>query len=115
MDERFPFVEERFRRVYNLRLPRHIAVFAAFWHSLDRAERSAVYDSMGLGMLGITALFADDGLSLSARDGLDERLDGRYRRDPPEFVSIVSGDSDGLHYGLWYDDPADLPTFIAYN
>ncbi|GAA1519791.1 hypothetical protein GCM10009827_039090 [Dactylosporangium maewongense] len=115
MGERFPLVEERFRRVYNLRLPRHVAVFAAFWHSLDGAERSAVWGGLGLRTGGIAALFADGGLSLSARDGLDERLDHRYRRDPPELVTIMGGDSDGLHYGLWYDDPADLPTFVAYN
>jgi hypothetical protein len=30
-------------------------------------------------------------------------------------VTIGWGDSDGLHFGLWYDDPAELPTTIVGN
>lgn len=51
----------------------------------------------------------------TARDGLDERLHCRFRRDPAELVTVLAGGSDGLHYGLWYDDPAELPSFVAYN
>jgi hypothetical protein len=54
-------------------------------------------------------------LRLAGRDGLDQRLDGRFRRDPAEFVPVLMGGSDGLHFGLWYDDPAELPSFVAYN
>lgn len=114
MWERFPLVAERVRRVYGLRLPRHLAVFAAFWASTDGAEREALSDLM-VGPWGVTDYFGDDGLRLVARDGLDERLHARFRRDPAEFVTVLAGGSDGLHYGLWYDDPAELPSLIAYN
>jgi hypothetical protein len=30
-------------------------------------------------------------------------------------VTIGWGDSDGLHYGLWYDDPSQPPTTIVAN
>jgi hypothetical protein len=114
MTGRFPAVAERFQRVYGLRLPGHMAVAAAFWASLTPAERSAV-DRVGLRPFGINDYFGDDGPRLVGRDGLDERLHCRYRRDPAEFVTVMSGHSDGLHFGLWYDDPAELPTFIAHN
>lgn len=114
MHERHPAVAERVRRVYGLRLPRHLAVFCALWHSADDAERAALEHLM-LRPFGLTEYFADDGLALRARDGLDERLHGRYRCDPPEFVTVLAGGSDGLHYGLWYDDPADVPTLIVHN
>lgn len=114
MWDRFPRVAERVRRVYGLRLPRHLAVFAAFWASADGAEREALSDLM-VSPWGVTDYFSDDGLRLVARDGLDERLHARFRRDPAEFVTVLAGGSDGLHYGLWYDDPAELPSVIAHN
>ncbi|WP_170208483.1 ADP-ribosylation family protein [Micromonospora pisi] len=64
---------------------------------------------------GLTEYFGEDGLQLVGRDGLDERLNGRFRRDPAEFVTVLMGGSDGLHYGLWYDDPAELPSFVVHN
>ncbi|BCJ39576.1 hypothetical protein GCM10010168_92450 [Actinoplanes ianthinogenes] len=113
---RFPAVAERVARVYGLRLPRHLAVFAAFWASTrhDPAERAAL-SGLGLEPWGVTDYFLDGGLDRTGRDGLDERLHGRFRRDPAEFVTVAAGDSDGLHWGLWYDDPAELPTFVVHN
>lgn len=29
----------------------------------------------------------------------------RYYLDPPEFFTVAFGDSDGLHWGYWFDDP----------
>lgn len=114
MLERFPGVKARVQRVYGLRLPRHLAVFAALWHGASDAERRGL-DRLMLSPWGITDYFRDDGPQLVGRDGLDERLHCRFRRDPAEFVTVLSGGSDGEHWGLWYDDPAELPSFVAYN
>jgi hypothetical protein len=114
MWQRFPDVADRVSRVYGLRLPRHLAVFCALWQSADAAERQAL-DFVMVSPFGITEYFGDNGLRLTARDGLDERLHARYRRDPAEFVTVLSGGTDGLHFGLWYDDPADLPSMVVHN
>jgi hypothetical protein len=114
MWDRFPAVADRVGQVYGLRVPRHLAVFCALWASLDAAEREGL-DYLEVSPLGLTRYFGDDGLRLAGRDGLDERLDGRFRRDPAEFVPVLMGGSDGEHFGLWYDDPAELPSFVAYN
>ena len=111
---RYPAVSERFARAHGFRLPRHTAVFAAFWQSLDARERAGM-DLLGLQPWGVIDYYLPGGLDRVGRDGLDERLHCRFRRDPPEFVTVLSGDSDGLHYGLWYDDPAELPTFVVHN
>lgn len=110
MTERFPLVSERFRQTWGLQLPRHVAVFAA----LAASDRTAL-NEVGLSPWGVTDYFSDGGLDMVGRDGLDERLHARYRCDPAEFITVISGDTDGLHYGLWFDDPAELPTLIAYN
>ncbi|MDI6104752.1 DUF2228 domain-containing protein [Actinoplanes sp. NEAU-A12] len=110
MTRRFPLVAERVRRVWGLRLPRHVAVFAA----LAASDGDALAE-IGLSPWGVTDYFRDGGLDLRGRDGLDERLHARFRCDPAEFVTVMGGDSDGLHFGLWFDDPAELPTVIAHN
>jgi hypothetical protein len=114
MQGRFPAVAARVRQVYGLRLPRHVAVVCALWASASSVERAAL-NHLGVWPFGLTEYFGDGGLRLTGRDGLDERLHARYRRDPPEFVTVLSGGTDGLHYGLWYDDPADLPSLLVYN
>ncbi|MDI3288161.1 ADP-ribosylation family protein [Polyangium sp. 15x6] len=114
MYERFPAVAQRMQEVYGLRLPRYLATFAAFWRSLDEAEWRGM-DDLGRAPDCIMVWFEDRGLSRRTRDGLDPRLECRYRSDPPEFVRVMWGDTDALHHGLWYDDPADPPTYIAHN
>ena len=107
-----PKVAAHMQAVYGLRLPRTLAVVDAFFRSLTAYERRA---DIGLSPTGILDWFDDGGLTRATRDGLDPRLHWRYRSDPPELVTIMSGDSDGLHYGLWYDDPAELPSAVAHN
>jgi hypothetical protein len=111
---RFPAVERRMKEVYGLRLPRHLAVWAAFHKSLSPLERQGL-DRVGRSPWGIMLWFQDGGLERQTRDGLDPRLESRFRADPPELVTVMGGDTDGLHYGLWYDDPAELPSFVAHN
>lgn len=37
----------------------------------------------------------------------------RYYNDPPEFFTLMSGDSDGLHWGYYVDAPNELPPIIS--
>ncbi|MGI4787760.1 MAG: ADP-ribosylation family protein [Janthinobacterium lividum] len=38
-------------------------------------------------------------------------LDARYYDDPPEFITVFSGDTDGHHWGYWFDDPDNSPIY----
>lgn len=99
------------QRTYGLLLPDYMFTFWAFWLGLSPIERQAttrfVYPS------GLFTFFEAGGRERIPREGLDHRLAWRYYLDPPEFVTVLLGDADGLHYGLWYDDPHALPTFVA--
>jgi hypothetical protein len=114
VEERFDAVAARMKEVYGLRLPRYLATFAAFWRSLDPLEHQGM-SHLGRRPGGILVWFEDGGLERKTRDGLDPRLECRFRSDPPELCTVMWGDSDGLHFGLWYDDPADMPTCVAHN
>ncbi|AKT35950.1 uncharacterized protein CMC5_000620 [Chondromyces crocatus] len=110
--ERFYVVEAHLKESFGLSLPRHVAVAAAFFQACDEHEQK------GLVRLGrrpglVLRWFEEGGLARPIRSGLDERLQDRYRRDPAEFVTLMIGNIDGLHYGLWFDEPSSLPTTIA--
>jgi hypothetical protein len=108
-----PAAAARMRAVYDMPLPRHLAYAAAFWLGLTEDEAREAWAYLGCGLAGVTEWYAPGGLTRVAV--LDERLHYRYRRDPPEFVTVCSGNSDGGHWGLWYDDPRELPRQVAHN
>jgi hypothetical protein len=113
MLERFDAVKARFGAIYGLQLPRHLAVGAAFFRSLS----GPVGDDLNglVNPCGLLEWFDDGALERKMVDGLDPRLDWRFRCDMPEFVTVLGGDSDGLHWGLWFDRPDQLPAHLASN
>lgn len=114
MQARFDAVAAKFFEHYGLRLPRWMAVLAALFDSLSELE-SQGFSYLGRRPAGITKYFRDGALERATIDGLDPRLEWRFRCDPPEMVSILHGDSDGLHYGMFFDDPKELPAGIVHN
>jgi hypothetical protein len=111
--ERFPAVQARFNACYGMRLPEHLACAAAFFLGLSDEEAAVC----PISLFGISEWFHY--LRLPPEEQpiaqLDERVDGRFRRDPPEFVSIAAGDTDGSHFGLFYDLPQEFPRFVAHG
>jgi hypothetical protein len=105
---------ERLQAVYGLRLPAHLAVFDAFWRSLTPLEEKGM-EYLGRLAGGIMMWFDEAGRARRPKRRLDPRLNDRFRRDPPELVTVLWGMGDGLHFGLWYDDPAELPSFVVRN
>jgi len=105
---------ERLQAAYGLRLPAHLTVFDAFWRSLTPLEAKGM-EHLGRLPGGICRWFDAAGRARKPKRRLDPRLDDRFRRDPPELVTVMWGMGDGLHFGLWYDDPAELPSFVVRN
>lgn len=110
--DRFGAIKTRFEAAYAMPLPRHLAYGGAFFLGLSPQEKA----HLPVGLFGLAGWFQwlePGGRELVA--SLDERLEGRFRRDPPEFVSVASGDSDGSHWGLFYDDPSIPPRLLAHG
>lgn len=101
-----------------------------YWEPAPGRERGGAWLDSALSMrpCGLSTWFAPGALERSPCDAadvygevppgcegpLDARLDMRYRRDAPQFVTFLGGDTDGLHWGFWYDSPAHFPV-IAHN
>lgn len=104
-------IEERFLRDWGLQLPESIFRFWSFLGSLGPVEKRALGD-LGLSPFGIMDLFAEPGRPPA--EDIDVRVHGRYYRDPPEFLTFMHGGSDGLHFGLWFDDGRTCNTVASY-
>lgn len=105
-------------RTHGIVLPDGLFSYWSFARSLDPDARAALHEvgvSPG-GLLEILDALVDvdaDPARLRTLGGLDIRLESRYYRDPPELFTFAYGNTDGLHYGLWYDDVRSAPHGIG--
>lgn len=104
-------IERRFADDWGIELPDSIFRYRLFLLSLGPVEQRALHDTE-LRPFGIMDLFDDP--ACPAREGVDVRVHGRYYRDPPEFLTFMHGGTDGLHFGLWYDDGRTCTGVASY-
>lgn len=103
-------VAEAFTRVWGMNLPDSYRRFHAFVLTLGPFELRAM-GYLDLFPYGMAAQFTD----LAADEAQDTILArGRAYRDPPEFVTFLHGGSDGLHFGLWFDDGVDCDGVCSF-
>jgi len=104
-------------RTHGLPLPDHFFTFLAWEAGLVLAESQVLGEILEMRGVGIGSMPLDPVQVEKLRARFDDRLVYRYYRDPPEFLTVIHGGTDGLHYGLWYDDPRDGCTAVAsyYN
>jgi hypothetical protein len=105
-------------RTHRIVVPDGLFAYWGFARSLDPDARAALHEigvSPGGLLEVLDALVAVDAdpTRLQTLGGLDVRLESRYYRDPPELFTFAYGNTDGLHYGLWFDDARTAPYGIA--
>lgn len=106
-----PAVERFVREHWGVDLPDSLFRFHTFLASLGPVERRALED-LWVSPAGIMDLLT--GAAPTPREGIDIRVHGRYYRDPPEFLTFMHAGSDGLHYGLWFDDGRTCTSVASY-
>ncbi|HXT99539.1 MAG TPA: hypothetical protein VN903_01015 [Polyangia bacterium] len=109
--ERRPLIVERFQRDWGVELPDALFRFWVFFQSLQASERE-VFGRIELAPFGIMDFFErPDALPC---EGIDVRVHGRFYRDPPEMLTFMHGGSDGLHFGLCYEDGQRSSGVLSY-
>jgi hypothetical protein len=105
-------------RTHRLVVPDGLFAYWGFARSLDPDARAALHE-IGVAPGGLLEVFEAllavdaDPARLSTLGGLDVRLESRYYRDPAELFTFAYGNTDGLHYGLWFDDLRGAPQGIG--
>lgn len=86
------------RTVYGFEFPAELASFHEFWE-----KNAALCACLRMTAEGPLAVLAG-----TAAEGFDPAGGWpRYYLDPPEFFTVLTGHTDGLHWGVWFDDTAD--------
>lgn len=89
--------------------------FFAFWDFAESIKPSdptqAFHDLLSMTLVGPFSFLAGHFESRTAY--YDPCLHWRYFGDPPELVTIITGGTDGLHWGYVVDEPNQNPVGIA--
>src|SRR5262245_1495639 len=105
---------EQLRTLYGFDFPED---FFRFWEFANKVRPleplRAMEEPLGLTLVGPFEVLA------GRFDGRTPRhsqwLHWRYHDDPPEFFTVLTGGTDGLHYGYYFDDPAQQrSSCVAY-
>lgn len=107
MDERAAADAEMLRQLYAVEFPPALLQFAAFMRTYPSERWTGLREAVGLSTTGPLGLILRHRSAEEVKHRLPMLLHWRFFRDPPEFFTCLHGDSDGLHYGLLLDEPAE--------
>ncbi|KAK2603971.1 hypothetical protein QQS21_003807 [Conoideocrella luteorostrata] len=99
--------EQHLERIYGLKFPQEFYEFIKFYNDNAELRDNANVEVWPTGPFD---MITDPG----AVNGEHPLWDARYYDDPPEFLTFARGGCDGLHWGLYVDDPAQPPFHVAY-
>lgn len=107
--------QELLQQNYDLAFPEH---FFAFWEFANRHSALLTYlgnEIWGMVLPGSQLRGPFDCLKESASGRENPLMQARNYNDPPEFLTVAFGRTDGLHWGYYLDDP-HAPAFsvVAY-
>ncbi|XP_006026278.2 histone PARylation factor 1 [Alligator sinensis] len=102
---------------YRLRMPEDFFHFWDFCQELDPdAPAEALVSSVGLKLVGPYDILAGKHKKAKKSTELNFNLHWRFFYDPPEFQTIIVGDSKTqYHMGYFRDMPDELPVWVGVN
>ncbi|XP_062864806.1 histone PARylation factor 1 [Trichomycterus rosablanca] len=108
-------VRDEVERLYKLRMPDD---FYHFWDFCSRLNpenpQDALKENVGLRLVGPYDIVS--GKHKLASNTPDFNLHWRHYYDPPEFQTVLQGDTETLlHLGYYRDIPDSLPVFVGEN
>jgi Uncharacterised conserved protein (DUF2228) len=106
--------KEILKNSYGFEFPDSFFEFYEFTKKLPEDTFSGIEGPLGLYLGRIFRIFEDD-FSLSDFNPIKQN---RHYNDPPEFFTILHGDTDGLHWGYYLDNQnntQNLPVASYYS
>ncbi len=88
------------------------ADFFSFWHFANTRSSLFMKSEIGIQLTGPFDLLQNPTSISAAHD--NPLWKARYYDDPPEFLTVATGPTDGLHWGYYLDDPQKPPFPLAY-
>lgn len=102
---------DQLHELYGMRFPSDFFEFWEWYNELQPEFANSFHQELGIRLVGpfdvLAGKFDDVELRYPAV------LHWRYQYDPPEFFTVFSGNTDGLHWGYWFDEPGSLPPVVS--
>nr|XP_060634703.1 histone PARylation factor 1 [Anolis sagrei ordinatus] len=110
-------VRQEVESCYQLKMPEDFYDFWTFCENLDRDKPcDALKSSTGLQLVGPYDILAGKHKKTNAPRDVNFNLHWRFFYDPPEFQTIIIGDSKvQYHMGYFRDVPDELPVWVGGN
>ncbi|XP_077333327.1 histone PARylation factor 1 isoform X2 [Lithobates pipiens] len=103
--------------LYKLTMPEDFYAFWTFCTEIDPKTPSDVLkDTLGLQLVGPYDILSGKHTSSKTNCDVNYNLHWRFFYDPPEFQTIIDGDSrTQFHMGYYRDSPEEMPVFVGTN
>ncbi|XP_075716369.1 histone PARylation factor 1 isoform X2 [Rhinoderma darwinii] len=103
--------------LYKLTMPEDFYQFWTFCAEINPdAPCNALKSSLGLQLVGPYDILSDKHNVTKKTSDINYNLHWRFFYDPPEFQTIIVGDSKAkYHIGYYRDSPEELPVFLGSN
>lgn len=102
--------QEHIRNIYGFDFPTSFYEFYEFAQRLNEHPALQRKYEKGLGMIGMYLAEPFDVFKADFDPNKQDMVETvRHYNDPPEFFTILSGDTDGLHWGFYIDQPTGNP------
>lgn len=100
------------KKNYGFSFPESFFEFYNFYKDITKKDSEILWDSLGISLGSVFEVF-----NSNVSDKFNPLYESRYYKDPPEFFTILYGDTDGLHWGYYLDDPNEctLPVVSYYH
>lgn len=102
---------EQLYGLYGIRFPNDFFEFWEWYNHLHPDSVKTFHEELSIRLVGPFDVLAGKFDNVHLR--YPAVLHWRYQYDPPEFFTVFSGNTDGLHWGYWFDDPGRLPPVIS--
>ncbi|XP_075053844.1 histone PARylation factor 1 [Mixophyes fleayi] len=108
-------LRQEVEHLYKLPMPEDFYKFWTFCAEIDpEAPHDVLRCSLGLQLVGPYDILSDK--HKVAKHDVNYNLHWRFFYDPPEFQTIIIGDSrTQFHIGYYRDSPEELPVFVGTN
>ncbi len=98
------------KQFFGVEFPHDFFQFWNFVQELSKHSNSLLKSPLHIQLGNVFQVFQSN----PGQEDIPLSLDSRFYKDPPEFITVLLGDTDGLHWGYYLDDPQASDFLVAY-
>lgn len=106
-------IRESIKEKFLVEMPEDFYDFWEFCSTLNKENPEDALSAGGLKLVGPYDVMTGELKKLTKRNLSKYLCHWRYYHDPPEFQTVIAGNTASFHMGYFRDDPQDKPVFLG--